>query len=181
MWREAAAVGVLGVVLAGCGSNLKMQLGTPLELKRGYGFDDTRFAQNARQVDRGDVKSKLGNRDESTDSIGRGKVYETLATVARVPGFLLLIFGLAPKQQIDLSTGTRIGLLSGAGVCLAGSLGFSLAAESNYADAVEQYNARIGAAPASSQRESQSPSDVVGRAGRGARMTGDHPAPNADF
>ncbi len=56
--RLVVGAAILGGLTA-CGSNLKMQWGEPLEVNRGYAFDNTSFNQRGKEVDRSHVKAEL--------------------------------------------------------------------------------------------------------------------------
>jgi hypothetical protein len=156
---------VLAAVCSGCGSNLKMRLGEPLQVSRGYAIDDTRFYQRDQEVNAADVKRKLGNETAAADSVASGKTFDALAFAARVPGAILLAFGidgLIPNSQIKMSKGTTVGLLSGGAALIGLSVGFALGAESNYVDAVAQHNARFSSAAHRESNESAAaPSNVA--------------------
>ncbi len=129
------------IALTGCGSNLKMQWGEPLEVDRGYAFDNTRFNQRGKEVDRSHVKAELQEYEESAPAMKRGKSFETGATIARGAGLLGLALGTTFLQT---ETDGAVPLMAVGGGVLGLSIGLSFAAEGNYVEAVERYNERVG-------------------------------------
>jgi len=145
-WRRMVTFCALAATCGGCGSNLKMRVGAPLQVTRGYGITETKFYQHGRELDRSDVKEKLAGHSVSANSVYQGQGFETAGLVTRGLGFILLnlgISGLLPNNFSGMSKGTSVGMLSGAAVALGVSVGLGVAAESNYVDAVEQHNARF--------------------------------------
>lgn len=134
-----AAVSLLA--LTGCGSNLKMQWGEPLEVDRGYAFDYTRFNQRGKEVDRSHVKAELLEYEESAPAMKRARSFETGAAIARGAGLLGLALGTTFLQT---ETDGAVPLMAVGGVVLGLSIGLSFAAEGNYVEAVERYNERVG-------------------------------------
>jgi hypothetical protein len=140
------------LTLTACGSSLKMQWGEPLEVNRGYAFDNTRFNQRGKEVDRSHVKAELQEYEESAPAMKRGKSFETGATIARGAGLLGLALGATFLQT---ETEGAVPLMAVGGAFLGLSIGLSFAAEGNYVEAVERYNERVGGSEQQGALESQ--------------------------
>lgn len=136
-----AATGVLSLALTGCGSNLKMQWGVPLEVDRGCALDYTRFNQRGKQVDRSHVKTELEEYEESAPAMKRATNFETGSTITRVVGVGGLLIGSTLLQQENKGA---VPLIAVGGGFLGLSIGLSFIAEGNYVEAVERYNERVG-------------------------------------
>lgn len=113
----------------------------PLEVRRGYWVDWTRFYQEGEQVDRSSVKERLAKIPRSADAASTAASLETAMRVTGVAGILLLGWGISQKIGLsEVSDETRTKLLIGSGVSLGASLGFGFGAEGLYIKAVNQYN-----------------------------------------
>jgi hypothetical protein len=177
---------LLAVATSACGSNLRMRVNEPLQVKRGYWIDGTRFYQHGQELDASDVKEKLENHTVSAASVRSGQRSETIASILKAPAFITLLFaidGLLPNSTIEASQSTTVGLFAASAACFGGSLAFFLASESDYVAAVEQHNARFsptvfrdGSASTDGPVESQPARDgfphKVGPYGFGMRMSG---------
>jgi hypothetical protein len=142
------ALAIAGLLAAGCGSHPRMRVGASVQVERGYVIDRTRFSQRGKEVDRSHVKEVLEKQEESAVDMRRGGAFETAAQLTQVPAFILLgwgITGVAGASELDDST--ALGMVVGGAVCLGMSVTFWIAAENNYVNAVNAYNAAVAPSP----------------------------------
>lgn len=136
---------VLGLASFGCSNpTLKMEPGTPIEMKRGYCFVAPEYIQARRARDRGDTLEQLSRYKETAPHVSRGDWLRVGGFASSVVGISAGTAGvLGRTKDIDMDENTATILLASGIALQVVGIGLCIAAEGQFASAVEVYNEKI--------------------------------------